>query len=673
LKQNKQNSGLAVIIMVYLAGIFMGAIDTGIVTPARTIIQNSLGVDEKVGIWMITIYTLAYAASIPVMGKLADRFGRKIIYMVSIFLFGFGSLMCGLSHYAGSFNMLIAFRAVQAIGGGGIVPIATAEFGTSFPPEKRGMALGLVGGVYGIANIFGSMAGSAILDLFGMQNWQYIFFVNIPITIFILIAGMMTLPNHKLANNTKLDFVGIVLVISMVLSLLYGLKNIDFFKFTASVQSTTVYPFLIAFVVLLPIFILVERQVQDPIINLKFFTNRRIAITLALSFAAGFVLMGIVFIPQFSENALKITSGKGGYFTVILGLLSGVSAMLSGKLIDKFGAKLVLLMGFGISLLGALFLILVAAVTPNLLTVLVSLMLLGFGLGFTMGAPINYMMLENITDQEANSGLAAVSLIRSIGTTIAPALMVGFLSHAGLSLQTDITNVLPNQVNVPNLPYVQDISDEINTLKSSPAMAAKLSGIELPDLSSMQTVQINFNGDSDVTVPDNIIKELQSSDVTTITQVTKDFASSMFDQMTPSVVSQIQSGLQSGIDGVTSGFTGLTANLNAMKAIGSPGMQSALDQMTSAQGQMQTLLDQMKTLNAAIPGAFQTAKETYLGEIDDRSDQLQTVYQSTLDAGYQQLYLTVVVAAIFASFLLLFYRKPDAEPDSTDHPVPEDR
>ena len=126
-------SGIVMILIVYLTGIFMGAIDTGIVTPAREIIQNNFLVDEKTGIWMITIYTLAYAASIPVMGKLADRVGRKTIYILSISLFGLGSLLCGLSRYFGSFEFLIGARAVQAIGGGGIMPIATAEFGTSFP------------------------------------------------------------------------------------------------------------------------------------------------------------------------------------------------------------------------------------------------------------------------------------------------------------------------------------------------------------------------------------------------------------------------------------------------------------------------------------------------------------------------------------------------------------
>lgn len=162
-----RGKGFALVAAVYLLGLFIGALDTGIVTPARTVIQSDLGIGEQMGVWIITIYTLAYAAAIPVMGKLADRSGRKYVYLASILLFGVGSLLCGLAQDVGSFWMLLAARAVQAVGGGGIVPVATAEFGTTFPPEKRGLALGLVGGVYGIANIFGASAGSLILSVFG--------------------------------------------------------------------------------------------------------------------------------------------------------------------------------------------------------------------------------------------------------------------------------------------------------------------------------------------------------------------------------------------------------------------------------------------------------------------------------------------------------------------------
>ena len=155
----KKKDKYVLILILYLLGIFMGALDTGIVTPARTIIQSEFSVSAQSGIWMITIYTLTYAVSVPIMGKLADKFGRKKIYITCISLFGLGSLFCGLSSYFGGFSFLIIARVIQAIGGGGIVPIATAEFGTTFPKEKRGLALGLVGGVYGIANVFGASAG----------------------------------------------------------------------------------------------------------------------------------------------------------------------------------------------------------------------------------------------------------------------------------------------------------------------------------------------------------------------------------------------------------------------------------------------------------------------------------------------------------------------------------
>jgi EmrB/QacA subfamily drug resistance transporter len=598
MENKKRKSGLAMILVVYLLGIFMGAIDTGIVTPAREIIQNGFGVDAKTGIWMITIYTLAYAASIPIMGKLADRIGRKTIYMLSIILFGLGSLLCGLSHFAGNFWFLVGARAIQAIGGGGIVPIATAEFGTSFPPEKRGMALGLVGAVYGIANIFGSLAGSAILNIFGNQNWEYIFFVNVPITIFIIIAGIFTLPNNKDDCPKKIDVLGILVVAAMVLSLLYGLKNIDFFNFSATIGSTSVYPFLIIFVVLLPVLILVEKKAADPVIQLRYFTSLRIVIALVVAFAAGFILMGIVFIPSFSENALKVPTGNGGYFTMILGFLAGVSAALSGKMIDKMGAKRVLFLGFAISIVGALFLFFVAAASPALWNVIISLALLGLGLGFTMGAPINYMMLENIPDKEASSGLATLSLIRSIGTTIAPALMVGFIAHAGMSLQDNIMAELPNEINIPSLPYVEDITKEINQLKSDPDIAQKLAGVDIPDLSSLQTVKLDFSkNDGSVTIPNDLIEKFKRSDVTTITSVTKQFASAMFDQMSPTMVAKIQGGIQSGIDGVSQGLSGLEEGMKKLQE-GYDGIGQGITGMQQGLGQQQ---DALKMLQAYAP------------------------------------------------------------------------
>ncbi len=654
MRNKKMNFGL--IMVVYLLGIFMGAIDTGIVTPARTIIQHDLMVNENTGIWMITIYTLAYAASIPIMGKLADKYGRKYIYLISILLFGIGSLFCGLSQNFGSFTILLMARVVQAIGGGGILPIATAEFGTTFPKEKRGLALGMVGGVYGLANIFGASAGSAIIDIFGQNNWQYIFYINVPITLFILIAGFLSLPNTKEKSVKKIDLFGITTLTLMVLSILYGLKNIDYFNFAETFKSTSVYPYLIVFIVLLPIFIVIEKKAEDPVINISYFKNIKIVITLFISFITGIIIMGMIFVPQFAENSIKIASGSGGYFVIILGLFAGIGAPFSGKLIDKFGAKVVLGTGFIASIAGSVFLVFYAAEHPSLFAVVICLVLLGIGIGFTMGTPINYMMLDNTKAQESNSALATVSLVRSIGTAIAPAIMIGFISHAGMSVQGNVMKLLPNEISVPPLPYAQELTEEFNQLKEDPSMADKLKGIDMPDLTSMETMKFDMSSNSgNFQLPAEILEMLKAADVTTITDSTKAMADYMFLQMTPSIETNITNGIDSGINGINDSITELSEAITAMSV--APGSQDKIDGMNNAVLQMTGTVDKMNAVKEALPGAFDTANTDYLTEIEQKSDVIEKEFQTTLNNGFKQVYSTVAIASLLAMIVLAFYRE----------------
>ncbi len=589
---------LGPLMAVYLLGIFMGAIDTGIVTPGRTIIQNDLGVSDQLGIWMITIYTLAYAASIPVMGKLADRFGRKPIYLLSITLFGLGSLLCGLSQDFASFEMLIVARAIQAIGGGGILPIATAEFGTSVPPEKRGMALGLVGGVYGVANIFGSSAGSFILDLAGSHNWQFIFYINVPISVAIIVAGMVVLPNHKVEQVAKIDLLGITILVAMILALLYGISNLDFLDFAASITSTDVYPYLLGFLLLLPLFVLAERRAQDPVLNLGFFTDFAIGVTLLLSFLSGVILMGVVFVPQFAENSLGIPSGDGGYFVIILGLFSGIGAPLSGRLTDRFGPKLVLGFGMVASAVAAAVGVLWAIPAPSWASVSTTLALMGLGLGFTIGSPLNYMMLERTRQEESNSALAALSLVRSVGTTLAPAFLVGFLAFAGSGLQGALVDLLPRQVSAPQLPYAAELQQKFEELKADERIGKKLAGVEFPDTATATTVQLDLGGGEGL--PEDLVELLRTADVTTITERTKIVAERMFALQTPAVVADIQQGLDTGVaslddaakelrradaklrkavNGVNKGIAGMKKAVRGMRT-GIAGMTKAIDGQT---------------------------------------------------------------------------------------------
>lgn len=607
--QNKTGKSLVWMAIVYLLGLFIGAIDTGIITPARPIIQNELGVDANLGIWMITIYTLTYAAIIPISGKLADLKGRKPVYLLSIALFGIGSCICASSAVLDSFLVLMIGRIVQASGAGGIMPVATAEFGTSFPEEKRGMALGMVGAVYGIANVLGASVGSAVLDIAGTSQWQWIFLINVPICIFIVISGIIALPNNKADETKAMDKLGTLLMTLIILSLLYGLKNLDFFDFINSISSKNVWPFLVISIVLLPLFVVVERRAEDPVFHIEYAGNRQIMITLSLGVVVGCSMMGMIFIPQFAENALKIAAGSGGYFVIILGFCAGGASMGSGKMIDKKGAKVVMAAGFIITIIGCLYLSFVAVRFVNLINVIVALVLIGLGLGLTMGTPLNYMMLQNTDDEESNSALATLSLVRSIGTAVAPAIMVGFIVHASTGLQSNLMEILPKEVEIPQLPYAQEIDRAFDKYKDNEEFAKQLEGVDMPKLSEMSTVEINMEGDagSDYEMPAELLEEFQNSDVTTIAATTEKLVRTMFDDMSPTIAGNIDSGIDSGIKGIKNGINGMEDAYADMKegyngiGEGISGMTTAIEAQDSAINQLYSAEDMMKDFKDGFP------------------------------------------------------------------------
>lgn len=649
---------------LYLLGIFMGAIDTGIVTPARTVIQRDLGVDDQVGIWMITMYTLAYAAAIPIMGKLADRVGRKRVYLVSIVLFGLGSLACGLAQDVGSFEMLVAARAVQAIGGGGILPIATAEIGTGVPPAKRGMALGLVGAVYGIANVFGASVGSLILDIAGTDNWQWIFYVNLPISVAIVGLGLAFLPDHRADVAKPIDGLGAMLLVAIILSLLYGIQNLDFLDFGASITSLEVWPFLAAGALLIPVFALVESRVADPVINLRYFTDRGIGMTLMLSALSGLILMTVVFVPQFAENNLGVQTGAGGYFVILLGLTSGVGAPLSGRLTDSFGPRKVLGFGVLVSLLAAAVVIFWAIPHPGYPSVLTSLALFGLGLGFVIGSPLNYMMLERIGKDESSSGLATLSLVRSLGTTLAPAIMVGFLAQAGLTLQDRLIAELPTSVAVPALPHAAVLEQRFADLKADEEFADELAGFELPDLSGRDTIEIDLAGGDGL--PADLEDLLKTADVTTIAERTQVVARRMFETQTPARVSEIQAGVDEGLSALEKARLGLV-DAEAELVDGLAELDAQLRDVLDAIAEMDAALDGMASglagLTEAIDGVGQGIKGMDAGLAQQRS--ALAGIEAALDAAQVVVPTATATASVAPSASVVPSTPPSGVPSGT--------
>lgn len=432
-----------VAMIVFLLGIAMGALDSGIVSPARNIIASGLNVSQSSSIWMITIYTLAYAVAMPVMGKLSDKFGRKKIYMISIILFAVGSLLCGLSNIFESYSMLLFFRVIEAIGGGGIMPIATTYIGTSFPPEKRGSALGFIGAIFGICTVVGPTLGSGLLQIFSDKNWGVLFFINIPISIIVIILGLKLEESIGDTEKSKLDLKGSIVLGVLILSIMYALTNLKFDNFYKSLTSKDVLPYLIIFVICIPLFIFVEKKAQDPVLNLNYFKNKDIVITLTISLIVGCGLMSLVFLPQYSDNVLKLPSGTGGYFSTIFAVFMGISSVVSGKLIDKIGAKIVLLLGFIISISGCLYFALVTSNHPGLANLLIGIAILGFGFGFTFATPLNYLMLKLVPESQATMGQSTVALVRSIGVAVGPNFLVNFISTAAQNVPKNIAKAMP--------------------------------------------------------------------------------------------------------------------------------------------------------------------------------------------------------------------------------------
>ncbi len=418
-----------IILAIYLLGLLIGGLYVGMVAPVRTVVQAGFGIDDATGIWMINIYTLFYAAFIPIIGSLADRYGRKVVFTTCVALFAVGAALCGASESVGGFGLLLVGRVIQAAGAGGMIPVANAEMGTSFPPEKRGMALGMAAAVVGIANVLGAGVGSFIVGLVGTQNWAVTFYFALPFCAVIIAGAVAFLPNHTAEARGSLDLAGSIVLVVFVLALLIGLKDIDFFDFAASIVRPQAWVPLVVAIVCLPAFRAIEHRASNPVFHLEYLRNRPIVITMAVSFFVGCIIISMMLVPEFAEVAMGDPVGSGGYYMLAIGLTSIVGPPLAGKLIDRIGPKPVLMSGLAVMVAGYLFLALVAAVRPSAGILVAGLAIVGLGMGFAMGAPANYMILENTEPRDSNSAIATITLVRQVGTSLAPAILVGFISQ----------------------------------------------------------------------------------------------------------------------------------------------------------------------------------------------------------------------------------------------------
>ncbi|MFT9847771.1 MFS transporter [Aneurinibacillus sp. REN35] len=393
-------------IFTFLLGIFMGALDHGIVGPALSSIFATFHVDSSWGVWSFTIYTLVFAVSIPVLGKLSDRFGRKQTFMFGIASFAIGSLIATMSS---NFWVFLFGRAVQAIGSGGIFPITAAQIAATYPPEKRGKAMGWIGVAFGLGTILGPLVGSVIIARFA---WQWIFLINLPISLVILMSIAGYKSDQHLVKK-PIDITGIIVLSAIVLSMMIGISN-----------HHALY--VVAGLMLIPFLVWIEKKQADPIMNVSYLTKRKTLTFLLASLFSGFVMATATnFIPLYSETILEMGKGEAGFSVTPLAISSIIASFVGGMLVDKWGARKALLLGFGLSLIGAVSLgFLVQSVYFFFPTILI----MGFGIGIIIGAPLNILILQAVDPKETGAAVGYISLFRSLGSTLGPSISGLFLS-----------------------------------------------------------------------------------------------------------------------------------------------------------------------------------------------------------------------------------------------------
>jgi len=416
------------VLLVLFLGVLMGALDIAIVAPALPSIQKFFGIGDRVLAWTFTIYVLFNLISTPLMAKLSDTFGRRSIYTLDVALFALGSLVVALSPQ-NTFAILLFGRALQGFGAGGIFPVASAVIGDTFPPEKRGGALGLIGAVFGLAFLVGPILGGIILTIAG---WQWLFIINLPIALAVVILGWQVLPVTHPATNRPFDWAGMLVLGVMLASLAYGLNQIDTQNFFGSVASLSVWPFLLIGIVLLFVFPRIEKKADDPILNLNLFKSRQTVIASMLSAGAGLGESGMVFIPALAVAAMPaiINEHNASYLLMPVVLAMAVGSPLVGRLLDKFGSKV---MVFGGTFLLAIGMIMLS--NSNLISMLwgfiASAAVIGLGLSSLLGAPMRYIMLNEASAADRTSAQGLITLFTSVGQLTSSALIGAVAASMG--------------------------------------------------------------------------------------------------------------------------------------------------------------------------------------------------------------------------------------------------
>jgi len=383
------------------------AIDSTIIATAVPSIVDSVGGFAQFP-WLFSIYLLAQAVTVPVYGKLADVFGRKPVMMAGIGLFLLGSILAGA---AWSMGALIAFRAVQGLGAGAIQPMSLTIVGDLYSVRERAKVQGYIASVWAMSAVIGPTLGGLFAEY---VSWRWIFFVNIPLC---LVAAAMIargFTERVQRSRPRIDYAGALTLTAALTLLILGLLEGGQAWAWGSVQSIAVFA---AGVVLLVVFVLVERRAADPVVPLRLLRARLIVATCLVAACVGAILLGLTsYVPTYVQVALGTGPLVAGFALAALTLGWPLSASQSGRLYLRVGMRVTALIG-GVVVLGGTALLLQLDQHSGVLHVAITCFVIGLGMGFT-AAPTLIAAQAAVDWQQRGVVTAANMFFRSLGSAV---------------------------------------------------------------------------------------------------------------------------------------------------------------------------------------------------------------------------------------------------------------
>lgn len=389
-------------------GVFLGALDLSVLSPALPALGTQFGVAIGDLSWVFTLYLLVNIVGIAVMSTLADRYGRRPVYIACIAIFTAGSVLAILAQ---DYGIFLTARAIQAFGAGGIFPVATAAIGDRVPANKRGTALGLVAATWGLAAVIGPLYGGLITHFL---NWRWIFAPNFPIAAAVLALAIQHVPVNAPHKRGPLDIPGLLLLTIGLLFLMYGI--------------TGVHGVTIGFGVLLLIgFWFWERFNEYPVVPPHLFTNPQLAKTYVLEIVIGVLEGSLFFIPAVLVGAQHLSYAAAGAIAAVGAFMFVAVIPGSGRALDRVGSRNVLIAGTLFTEIG---LVIFALGFSSLALAIVSMIVAGIGFGALLGAPTRYIVTNETTETTRATATGLLSQFLIIGQILGGSIAGGIMGNA---------------------------------------------------------------------------------------------------------------------------------------------------------------------------------------------------------------------------------------------------